>query len=141
MREWRFPAQNRFMTVITDKKAFDKAVPIVVADARRLPKLLESLTPAERRFAVASGFEAKSDSHCVLPDAKGGIGRVLAGVRDADDPWALAALPLKLPKARYELAKGPVVIPADKAAFAWDLGGYQYTRYRKAKRKPAELQL
>src|SRR5207249_796378 len=29
----------------------------------------------------------------------------------------------------------------EKAAFAWDLGGYQFTRYRKAKRKPSDLQL
>ena len=129
------------MTVITEKKAFEKAVPIVASDARRLPKLLESLTPAERRFAQATGFEAAPDTACLLPDAKGGVGRVLAGVRDADDPWALAALPLKLPKGRYELAKSPLAIAPDKAAFAWDLGGYQYARYRKSKRKPAELQL
>src|SRR3954466_6370901 len=141
MREWRFPPQNRVMTVITDKKAFDKAVPILATDARRLPKRLESLTPAERRFAAASGFTAKPDGHCVLPDAKGALRRVLAGVRDADDPWALAALPLKEAKGRYELAKGPLNIAPDKAAFAWDLGGYQYTRYKKAKRKPADLQL
>ena len=50
--------------VITDKKAFAKAVPIVASDARRLPKLLESLSPAERRFAEASGFEAAPDSAC-----------------------------------------------------------------------------
>ena len=129
------------MTVITDKKAFDKAVPILAADAKRLPRVLESLTPAERRYAAAAGFEAAPDSACLLPDAKGNIARVIAGVRDADDPWALAALPLKLPRARYELAKGPVTIAPDKAAFAWDLGSYQYTRYRKGKRKAAELQL
>jgi leucyl aminopeptidase len=62
---------------------------------------------------------------------------VLVGVRAGDDPWALAALPLKLPRGRYELGKGPVAIAPADAAFAWDLGGYQYTRYRKAKRKPA----
>ena len=39
------------MSVITDKKAHDKAVPILATDARRLPKLLASLTPAERRLA------------------------------------------------------------------------------------------
>jgi leucyl aminopeptidase len=66
---------------------------------------------------------------------------VLAGVRDADDPWALAGLPLKLPRARYALGKGPVSIAPDRAAFAWDLGGYQFTRYRKGKRKAADLQL
>jgi len=129
------------MTVITDKKAFEKAIPILASDAKRLPKLMESLAPAERRFAQASGFDASADSHCVLPDAKGGIARVLAGVKDGGDPWALCALPLKLPRGRYELGKGPVGIAPDKAAFAWDLGGYQFTRYKKAKRKPADLQL
>jgi leucyl aminopeptidase len=129
------------MTVITDKKAFEKAIPILATDVKRLPKLLEMLSPAERRWAEASGFDGAPNTHHVVPDAKGAIARVLAGVRDADDPWALAGLPLKLPRARYALGKGPVNIAADKAAFAWDLGGYQFTRYRKAKRKPADLQL
>ena len=130
------------MTVVTDKKAFDKAaVPILVTDAKRLPKLLQSLTPAERRWAEACAFDAAANSFCPLPGAKGGIGRVLAGVRKADDPWALAALPMKLPEGRYALAPGPVEVSAANAAFAWDLGSYQYARYRKPKRAPAELQL
>jgi leucyl aminopeptidase len=129
------------MTVITDKKAFEKAIPILATDAKRLPKLLDLLSPAERRWAEASGFDGSPNSLHLVADAKGAIGRVLVGVRDANDPWALAGLPLKLPRARYALGKGPVAIAADKAAFAWDLGGYQFTRYRKAKRKPADLQL
>src|SRR5687768_9854043 len=129
------------MTVITDRKAFEKAIPILATDARRLPKLLESLAPAERRFAEAAAFDGSANSFCLLPDSKGGIARVLAGVKDGGDPWALAALPLKLPRQRYELGKGPVAIAAENAAFAWDLGGYQFTRYKKAKRKPADLQL
>jgi leucyl aminopeptidase len=129
------------MTVITDKKAFEKAIPILATDAKRLPKLLASLSPAERRWAEAAGFDGAPGSVALLPDAKGAIARVLAGVREADDPWALAGLALKLPRGRYALGKGPVAIAPDKAAFAWDLGGYQFTRYKKAKRKPADLQL
>src|SRR5438477_6584384 len=129
------------MTVITDKKAFEKAVPIHATDTARLPKLLESLTPAERRWAAASGFDGAANSFALVPDAKGNAARVLAGVRDADDPWSLAALPLKLPRGRYALGKSPVAVAPDKAAFAWDLGGYQFTRYKRAKRKPADLQL
>src|SRR5258706_1929443 len=129
------------MTVITDRKAFDKAIPILATDVKGLPKLLASLAPAERRWAESSGFDGAANSHVLLPDAKGGVARILAGVRDADDPWALAGLPLKLPRARYALGKGPVSIAPDRAAFAWDLGGYQFTRYRKAKRKAADLQL
>jgi hypothetical protein len=32
-------------------------------------------------------------------------------------------------------------IAPEKAAFAWDLGGYQFARYKKAKRKPADLRV
>jgi leucyl aminopeptidase len=129
------------MSVILDKKAFEPAVPILATDSKRLPKLLESLTPAERRWALAQGFDGAPNSMCVLPDGKGNVARVLAGVRDADDPWSLAALPMKLPRGRYELAKGVLNIPADRAAFAWDLGSYQFTRYKRGKRKAADLQL
>lgn len=129
------------MTVITDKKAFEKAVPILATDSKRLPRLLEMLSPAERRWAEASGFDGAPNSFHLVADAKGAASRVLLGVRDADDPWALAGLPLKLPRGRYELGKGPVAVAPDNAAFAWDLGGYQFTRYRKAKRKPSDLQV
>ena len=129
------------MPVVTDKKAFQKATPILATDRKRLPKLLESLAPAERRFAEASEFDGGPNTFAIVPDAKGGIARVLAGVRDGADPWALAGLPLKLPRGTYELGKGPVAIAADRAAFAWDLGGYRYTRYKKSSRKPAILQV
>ena len=130
------------MTVITDRKAFDKsATPLLATDAKRLPKLLEKLTPAQRRWVASGDFEAKPHTHCAVPGAKGEVELVIAGVRDADDPWALAHLPLKLPAGRYALGKGPVTIGEDKAAFGWALGSYQFTRYRKARRKPADLQL
>ena len=130
------------MTVITDKKAHSKtATPILATDAKRLPKLKEKLTPAQRRWVEASGFEARAHTHCAVPGAKGDIDLVLVGVRDADDPWALASLPLKLAPGRYALGKGPVTIGEDHAAYGWSLGSYQFTRYKKARRKPADLDL
>jgi leucyl aminopeptidase len=129
------------MSVITDKKAHEKAVPILATDAKRLPKLMAALSPAERRLAEAMGFDGSADSFCVLPDAKGNVVRVLAGVRDPSDPWALASLPQKLPRGRYALGKGPAAISAENAVFAWDLGSYQFTRYKRGKRKPCDLQV
>ena len=117
------------MGVITDKKAHEHAAPILATDAGRLPKLLAALTASERRFAAAMGFDGAPDTHCVLPDSKGDVARVLAGVRDAKDPWALASLPQRLPRGRYALGKGPVTVSPEDAAFAWDLGSYQFTRY------------
>ncbi|HYC37397.1 MAG TPA: leucyl aminopeptidase family protein [Usitatibacter sp.] len=129
------------MTVITDKAAFEKAIPILATDARRVPRLLASLTPAERRWAERSGFEGSPHTFCVVPDNRGAIARVLVGVRAGDDPWVLSALPLKLPRARYALGKGALAIAPEQAAFSWELGGYQFTRYKRAGRKPADLQL
>jgi leucyl aminopeptidase len=129
------------MTVLTEKKAFEKAIPIVAVDVRSLAALLDSLGPVERKWLKASGFEASPHTFALVPDAKGNIARVVAGVRGPEDPWALSALPLKLPAGRYALAKGPVTVAPDKAAFSWDLGGYQFARYKKAKRTPATLQL
>ncbi|HZZ91976.1 MAG TPA: leucyl aminopeptidase family protein [Usitatibacter sp.] len=130
------------MSVITDRKAFDKAaIPLLASDRKKLPKLLESLAPAERRWAQASGFEAAPHTHHLVTDAKGSLTRVLVGVRDADDPWALAGLPLKLPAGCYVLGKGALALDPGKAAFGWEAGSYQFTRYRKAKRKPAVLQV
>jgi leucyl aminopeptidase len=130
------------MSVVTEKKAFDKAaVPILATDTKRLGKLLQSLSPGDRRWLEASAFDAAPGSFVLVPDAKGGIARVVTGVHDGYDPWALAALPLRLPRGRYALGKGPVPIAPEDAAFAWDLGGYQFSRYRKSKRKPADLQI
>jgi leucyl aminopeptidase len=129
------------MTVITDRKAFEKAIPILATDTKRLPKLLEGLAPSERRWAAACGFDGGANTSCLIPDAKGAIVRVLAGVGNAADPWALAGLPLKLPRGRYALGKGALAVSAENAAFAWDLGGYQYARYRRPRRKAADLQL
>ena len=130
------------MSVVTDKKAFEKgAIPILATDRRKLAKLLESLAPAERRWAQSAGFEGAPNTHHLVVDPKGALTRVLVGVRDGDDPWTLAALPLKLPAGRYALGRGPLALDPAKAAFAWDLGAYQFTRYRKAKRKAADLQV
>jgi leucyl aminopeptidase len=76
-----------------------------------------------------------------VPDSKGAVARVLAGVRDGDDPWALAALPQKLPRGRYALGKGPVSVAPEHDAFSWDLGSYLFTRYKRGTRKPSDLQL
>ena len=51
------------MTVITDKKAFEKAVPILATDTKRLPKLLAALTPAERRWADDAGIRRRAAQH------------------------------------------------------------------------------
>lgn len=130
------------MSVITDKKAFTAATRIFATDAKRLPDFLAGQSPFARKWLEANGFDAAPNTCVLVPGKSGATDFVVVGVKDASDPWTLSALPLKLPRGRYEIAQaaGTVKIAADKAAFGWTLGGYQFTRYKKAKRKPADLQ-
>jgi hypothetical protein len=82
------------MTVITDKKAFDrKAIPILATDAKQLSKLLKSLSSYERAWLESAEFDASAGSTALIPDSKGAVAKVAIGVRDAGDRWALAGLP------------------------------------------------
>ncbi len=69
------------MTVITDRKAFEKAVPILATDARRLGKAAG--VPGERRAALGRDVQASTPRPtrcCLVPDGEGRH-RVRAGGR------------------------------------------------------------
>ena len=119
------------MTVVVDKSPSPKGVPILATDAKRLPRLGERLGPAQRRWLETSGFEGKAHTHALIPAPDGSVETVITGVREGDDPWALAHLPSRLPPGRYVLGKGPVSIEPARAAFAWSLGGYKFSKYKK----------
>jgi leucyl aminopeptidase len=117
------------------------ACPLIVCTEASLPALLESLGSSATRWAQAQGFAAQPGSTLLLPSDTGGLSAVLAGVSSADDPWALAALPLSLPEGVYTLdPRGLTPSPA-ASVIGWGLGSYQFTRYRKPTRAPAKLAL
>ncbi|WP_374437977.1 M17 family metallopeptidase [Inhella sp.] len=99
------------------------------------------LSPAQRAWAKAVGFAGKVDTHTLIADEKGGIALVLAGVRGADDPYALAALPQALPLGRYRLAEEGLALDPQAAALSWSLGDYVFDAYKARGRAGAELLL
>ncbi|GIK97241.1 MAG: leucyl aminopeptidase [Alphaproteobacteria bacterium] len=107
--------------------------------AQDLPSWLGRQPARVARWVKGTGFEAQPGRHLMLPSEDGRPGGVLLGVEERPDIWSWGGLPLALPQGRYRVA--PEVAPerATRAALGWGLGGYQFTRYRKAKRKPAEL--
>ena len=116
---------------------------IAIASSDYANFLAQAAEPA-RTWLAATEFRAAPHTHALLPDATGRIASVLVGVRDASDIYALSHLPLALPAGRYTLAtgfEGGTVIAHDAAALSWQLGAYQFTRYKKARREPALLVL
>lgn len=130
---------------VTLKKPAAAAVPIHLTDRALFAAHTATLPPAARQWLASTGFHGAPDTHALLPDADGRLLAVWAGVRAADHPWALAALPRALPADRpYRLAgaDAPGLAPdAQAAALSWALGGYAFDRYKAPRREAAELQL
>ncbi len=81
-------------------------------------------------LARTAEFKGKTGQLLLVPDAEGGLARVLFG---AGESWtALRALPAKLPVGVYRIAETPDAITADQAALAFALGSYRFDRYKTA---------
>lgn len=119
------------------------AVPVHAVGAEELDSVLQTLHGRERRFALAQGFKAEAGRHVAVPDAEGGIARILFGLGQPDaaerGPLLLGKLATALPPGDYRLAGTPAA--PELAALAFALGGYRFERYRKPKDKSARLVL
>jgi len=119
-----------------------RALPIVALRASTLDSFLASQPAATRAWVAAHGWTAAPGTVLMVPGTDGQPVAALAGIGDADDPFALAHLPMSLPEGVYRLTRehGVALDPA-KVALGWGLGAYQFDRYRKPARAPARLAL
>ncbi|MDP4822686.1 MAG: leucyl aminopeptidase family protein [Aestuariivirgaceae bacterium] len=126
--------------LITKLAAKTRPVPVDAVTPAGLEALLEKVAEGSRRWVRADGFKAQAGAIVVIPDADGGVGRVLFGLgaeKRAADPFAAGRLARSLPQGVYALGEGfgnPRL-----AALAWLLDAYSFTRYRKAAEAKAKL--
>ena len=116
-----------------------RSIPIETVSASHLATVKKRLEPAQRRWLGESNFAARAGSFALLSDPSGKLVRVLAGVHADDAFAALAPLPCALPQGQYHLADEGVLQDSRQAALGWALAAYQFTRYRKSAREPAQL--
>ncbi|MBU0654624.1 MAG: leucyl aminopeptidase family protein [Gammaproteobacteria bacterium] len=95
-----------------------------------------SLTEAERNWLRLNQFKGKAGQSCLLPDAHGGLSKVLV-VYDASEGtrWALAGLADTLPAGGYHLECGWNAEERSEAAIGWGLGCYKFNAFRQAENK------
>ncbi|CAD5369687.1 Peptidase B [Rubrivivax sp. A210] len=118
------------------------SVALYTVDRAGFAERAPGLDAASARWLQTVGFAGAPDSHALLPAPDGSLRAVWAGVRDAGDPWALAALPKALPPGRYHLAaEAPLALDAAAAALSWELGAYTFDAYKPARREPGRLAL
>ncbi|TDR48925.1 leucyl aminopeptidase [Tahibacter aquaticus] len=116
-----------------------RTIELIALTADKLDAQLKSLGAKARRWADAQGFKADSGSVLSLPGDDGSVRCVLAGIGRGDDIYALASLPQRLPAGDYRLAGDGVDL--ERIALGWALGSYQFSRYKKPRRAPAQLAL
>ncbi len=128
------------MSILLARRAGERqSTAIETTDVAHFAACRRRLSAPQRRTLADTGFAAAPGAVALLTDPTGKLVRVLVGV-DAGDPLAaLAALPCSLPEGDYHLAAEGVLGDSLLPALGWALGGYQFTRYRKAKRAPARL--
>lgn len=111
------------------------SVPIVLVEATQL----ESQYAAHAAWMKISGFKGEPGTYCLIPDANGELAKVLVGKPATLDTWTLGNLPQSLPSLQYHLADDFSDAEATKLCLGWQLGQYQFNKYKKNGSKRAEL--
>lgn len=88
-------------------------------------------------WLAATGFGAAANEFVMLPDATGGLDRVVAGIGARPTLASLGALAAKLPAADYRLANAGDQAPT--LALGWALGGYRFDAYKSERRTMPRL--
>jgi len=113
----------------------DAAIPVHVIDEDAVATTLDELSPEARAWASTQGFTGSLGQVLCLPDAAGGLAKVLVGygapAMRARGRFHMGAVARKLPAGVYEIASGLHGDDLDEAALAWLLAGYRYDRYIK----------
>lgn len=110
--------------------------PIIISDfdtwVKKQPK-------ATQNWIKTTGFKAKNNSFCLIPDQNGKISEILLSLENKEDFWAFGALPPALKEGKYHIALNYPVDLMEHAAIAWGLGCYKFNKYKKDPRSTAQL--
>ena len=110
-------------------------IPLELLQTSEVESYRSSLTETELAWLDRQGFAAKSGQFAWLES--GGAARVVCGWDGKDNLSTLGGLPMTLPEGTYALTSAV----SDLQLIGWGLGGYQFLRYKEAKRAPAQLLL
>ena len=111
------------------------AVPLVAVSKAGLAAWREAAPARERDWVAATGFAGEAGKLALVPDKKGGLGRVLVGMPEGEAAmWAFAGLSDALPEGSYRIEALPEGGDPTRSALGWALGTYAFTRYRAPKK-------
>ncbi|MEO5624003.1 MAG: leucyl aminopeptidase family protein [Dokdonella sp.] len=115
------------------------ATPLIAVDRENFSAVVAPFGDDAKRWCTANAFAGEGGRFLALPGPHGSVLAVLVGCDPRDALFSLASLPVRLPEGRYALDARGLAMDASDVALGWALGAYQFTRYRKPLREPAQL--
>jgi len=115
------------------------ATPLLAVDKDNLDSVCALFGPEVRRWCASHAFGGEAGRFVLIPGKDGAPSALLAGVDKRDAIYGLASLPFRLPEGDYTVDVRGLALDDAQIALGWALGSYQFTRYKKATRKPARL--
>lgn len=100
------------------------------------PDDVKALPPAQQMWLKTSGFSADPGTFGLIPNSEGAIAQVVVGKPDPIDTWTLGLCAQNLPSNTYYLADSLSASEATKLALGWQLGQYQFTKYKRGSSVP-----
>ena len=129
------------MTDVLLPRSSRKTTPIILLTDKELAAWLKHQPPRTVSWLKAHDFKAGAGSFCVIPDAAGKVMSVVAGISSPPSLWDAAGLQGQLPTGIYHFEWEGALAYHEWLALGWKLGSYRFTRYKKAKKSPAQLML
>ena len=117
---------------LTQNTAEDATPLHIVSD---LDAFMTDQSPEAVAWVRSQQYRAEAGQYLSVPGFGTNAGFVLVGASSQPSLATLGALPTALPEGRYQ----PTSQVDELDALGWALGAYQFTRYKQAKRSPAQL--
>lgn len=113
------------------------ARPIHVVTPAEYNDWLNRQDAVTKNWLAASNFKVDDRSTSIVPGEDGQVKLVVCCVNDKKSLWSVGGLAMLLPPGQYQVVNAEDVYT--DYAIAWALGAYQFIRYKKATRVPAQL--
>lgn len=113
-----------------------RSIPIIVVTQSDFPLWLKNQILPVKHWLTATQFRAEPGNISLIPHENGSIKQVILCKSDTQHLWSTGHLPFALPENVYHFEED-----REEFAIAWGLGAYQFTRYKKPTRAPAQLLL
>ncbi|MGY8985515.1 MAG: leucyl aminopeptidase family protein [Sphingomonadales bacterium] len=109
-------------------------IPLTLVSKSSLREWEKTASKFHQEWLKSQNFNCRKETPLVLPNEKGGISKILYGLRDKDipnNPYFYSKLVNQLPIGKYEITNSLSEDLAFQVTLGWGLSHYQFDKYKK----------